>query len=129
MHTLNAYNWGIFPQVQLCHNSAVPSIRPFNIIIGYICKSNIAVATGIVIVGPVELPNSKTHNVWFIAFRVIFLGRFNKCVFFLVRSGTKIKLFELLQQLHIIFHAGYSLLRSRTGRPKSRIYRWIYRAT
>ena len=63
MRTLNAYNWDILPQVQICYNSAVPSIRPFNIIIeGYIYKSNIAVVTKIVIMGPVELSNSKTHN-------------------------------------------------------------------
>jgi hypothetical protein len=60
----------------------------------------------------VELFDSKTHNAWFITLR------FNERVFFLVRSGTKIKLFELLQQLRAIFHAGYSLLGSRTGRPK-----------
>jgi len=53
------------------------------------------VATKIVIMGPMELSNSKTYNTWFITLRVIFLSGFNKSVFFLVRSGTKIKLFEL----------------------------------
>ena len=52
--------------------------------------------TKIVIIGPVELSNSKTYNAWFITLRVIFLGGFNKRVFFLVRSSTKIKLFKLL---------------------------------
>ena len=88
---LNAYKQDTFLQVQFCHNYAIPSIKSFNIIIeGYIRKSNVAAATEIVIMGPIELFNSKTHNVWFIPLR------FNKRVFFLVRYGTKIKLFELL---------------------------------
>ena len=46
-------------------------------------------ATEIVIIGPMELFNSKTYNAWFIPLR------FNKRIFFLVRYGTKIKLFKL----------------------------------
>ena len=69
----------------------MPFIRPFNIIIeGYIRKPNISAATEIVIMGPMELFNSKTHNAWFITLR------FNKRVFFLIRFSTKIKLFKLL---------------------------------
>ena len=54
----------MFPQVQLCYNSAVLSIKPFNIIIeGYIRKSNIAIAAEIVIIKPIELPDKKTYNI------------------------------------------------------------------
>ena len=78
------------PQVYIPYNSTIPSIRLFNIIIeGYIRKSNVTTATEIVIIGPVELFNSKTYNIWFIPLR------FNKRIFFLVRSSTKIKLFKL----------------------------------
>ena len=51
--------------------------------------------TKIIIIGLIELFNSKTHNAWFITFKVIFLGGFNKYIFFLIKSSTKIKLFKL----------------------------------
>ncbi len=64
MCTLNAYNRDTFLQVYNRNNSTIPFIRPLYIIIeGYIYKSNRAAVTKIVIIGPVELSNSKAHNI------------------------------------------------------------------